>query len=185
MTMDADLERMVRELHDKQAIRELVSNFARALDRQDRELMLACFHPDALDDHGMFVGPGADFFDWTDPSHLHLFRRHQHHVTNHVCALEGDVAHCETYWLFAGMTKAGDHLASYGGRYVDRMERRGGEWRIAARKCILEWWGEGMVTPEAAATYAAVGQVARDRSDCSYDRPLTIDPARVGLRMGF
>jgi ketosteroid isomerase-like protein len=183
--MDAELERMTRELHDKLAIREVICSFARALDRQDRELMLSCFHPDALDDHGMFVGSGADFFDWTDPSHLHFYRTHQHHVTNHTCSLEGDVAHCETYWLFAGMAKDGGQLATYGGRYVDRLERRDGGWRIAARKCILEWWGDGMVTPEAAATYAEVGKVARDRSDCSYDRPLTVDPRRVGLRRMF
>jgi hypothetical protein len=29
-----------------------------------------------------------------------------------------------------------------------------------------------------------VGKVARDPSDCSYDRPLTIDKTRVGIRMG-
>lgn len=181
--MNSSLERMVRELHDKQSIHEVICNFVRALDRQDRELMLACFHPDALDDHGMFVGSGEDFFDWTDPSHLRFFRTHQHHVTNHLCALEGDVAHCETYWLFAGMAKEDDSLATYGGRYVDRLERRKGEWRIAARKLLVEWWGEGAVSPEMAAIYAAVGQVARDRSDCSYERPLTVDPARVGIRI--
>lgn len=185
MTMEPSLERMIRELHDKQAIREVICNFVRALDRQDRELLLSCFHPDGLDDHGMFVGSGADFFDWTDPSHLRFFRTHQHHVTNHVCELAGDVAHCETYWMFAGMTKEGDHLATYGGRYVDRMQRCDGEWRIAARKLLVEWWGEGAVSPEMAAIYAAVGKVARDRSDCSYDRPLTVDPHRVGVSMGF
>lgn len=185
MTMDASLERMIRELHDKQAIHEVICNFVRALDRQDKGLMLSCFHPDALDDHGMFVGSGADFFDWTDPSHLRFFRTHQHQVTNHVCELAGDTAHCETYWMFAGMTKEGDHLATYGGRYVDRLERREGKWRIAARKLLVEWWDEGAVSPEMAAIYAAVGKVARDRSDCSYDRPLTIDPDRVGIRMGF
>jgi hypothetical protein len=133
----------------------------------------------------MFVGGGADFFDWTDPSHLRFFRTHQHHVTNHVCELSGDEAHCETYWMFAGMTHEGDHLATYGGRYVDRFARRDGAWRIAARKLVVEWWGEGAVSPEMAEIYAAVGKAARDRSDCSYDRPLTNEQDRVGRRMKF
>jgi hypothetical protein len=30
-----------------------------------------------------------------------------------------------------------------------------------------------------------VGKVAKSRSDCSYDRPLTVDKARVGIRMGI
>ena len=182
--MQPDVEALVRELHDRQAIRDLLHTYGRGLDRQDRELLLSIYHPDAIDDHGMFVGPPDAFFDWTDPSHLHLFRTHQHVLTNHTCELDGDTAHTETYWMFLGMTNEGDHLANYGGRYIDRMEKRDGQWRIAARKCVLEWWGEGMVTPEMAQVYAAVGTVARDRSDSSYDRPLTIDPARIGSRMG-
>ncbi|MGB8366095.1 MAG: nuclear transport factor 2 family protein [Rhizomicrobium sp.] len=183
--MDTELERMVRELHDKQAIRDVVHRYGRGVDRQDMDLLLSCYHPDAIDDHGMFVGPAGEFFDWTDPSHLRFFRTHQHIMTNHTCHLEGNVAHCETYWMFAGMTADGDHLATYGGRYIDRMEKREGEWRIAARKCVLEWWGEGMVTPDAAEAYAAVGTIARNRTDCSYERPLKIDPRRIGIRMGI
>lgn len=179
-----ELVMMVRELHDRAAIRAVVNRYCRGVDRQDRELLVSCYHADAIDDHGMFVGPAGEFFDWTDPSHLHLFRNHQHIVTNHVCDLDGDVAHGETYYMFAGMTAAGNELALSGGRYVDRFERRGGEWRIAARKCLVEWGSANMTIAEMAPVYAAVGQVARDRSDCSYDRPLMIDPSRVGIRMG-
>ena len=185
--MDKELEAMVRELYDKQAIRELINNYSRGVDRQDRDLLVSCYHPDAVDDHGMFVGGPEDFFDWTDPSHLCFFRTHQHLVSNHTCTLDGDVAHTETYWMFAGMTEEGGNLTMFGGRYIDRMEKRDGEWRIAARKCVLEWWGspiDGMVTPETIDAYAAVGKVARDRTDCSYERPLTVDRSRIGIRMG-
>ncbi len=182
---NAEIEAMVRSLHDRQAIQDVVHRFSRAIDRQDRSLLLSCFHADGLDDHGFFAGSGADFFDWTDPSHLHLFRTHHHIVTNHSCELAGDTAHAETYWQFAGMAQAGDHLASYGGRYIDRFERRAGNWRIATRKCLVEWWGPGMMDGNSAAIYARVGRVARDTSDCSYDRPLTIDPARIGQHGAF
>ena len=57
-------------------------------------------------------------------------------------------------------------------------------WRIAARKCLVEWFSANMGAEGMAEVYAAVGRVARDRSDVSYDRPLTNDPARVGVRMG-
>jgi ketosteroid isomerase-like protein len=182
--MTPSLEAMVRELHDRMAIRDVIERYSRGVDRQDKEILLSCYHPDAIDDHGMFVGPADEFFDWTDPSHLYLFSTHQHIVTNHTCELDGDVAHCETYYMFAGMTKEDDQLAMSGGRYVDRMEKCDGEWRIAARKCLVEWGSANMRVPEMAAVYAAVGKVARDKSDCSYDRPLTNDPARVGIRMG-
>jgi hypothetical protein len=183
--MEPSLEAMVRETYDRQAIRQVIDKYSRGVDRQDREILLSCYHPDASDDHGMFVGPPGDFFDWLMPSHLHLFKPgHQHVVTNHVCELDGDVAHCETYYMFAGMTVEGSQLGLSGGRYIDRLEKRNGEWKIAARKCLVEWGNENMQVEGMAEVYAAVGKVARDRSDCSYDRPLQNDPARDGLRMG-
>lgn len=182
--MDKDIEAKIQELWDRQAIRAVVERYGRGIDRQDREIIVGCYHPDAIDDHGMFVGPAAAFFDWTMPSHLWMFRTHQHIVANHVCELAGNVAHCETYYIFAGMTAEGNQLAMSGGRYVDRMEKRDGEWRIAARKCVVEWGSENMQVEGMAQVYAAVGNVARDRSDCSYDRPLHIDPGRNGIRMG-
>lgn len=186
--MSPDLEQMVRELYDKQKIREVVERFARGNDRRDRALFESCFHPDALDDRAMYVGGPEDLFDWCESSHLCLYRTHQHVVTNHVCELDGDVAHAETYWMFAGMLKPDDKLTLFGGRYADRFEKRGGEWKIAARKTVVEWWGtpiDGVVTPESRAAYDKVGKVARDKSDLTYDRPLTIDPDRVGIRSGF
>lgn len=182
--MDGELERMVRELHDRQAIRDVIDRYSRGVDRQDKDILVSCYHPDAIDDHGMFVGRADDFFDWTWPSHLHMFRTHQHVVCNHTCELDGDVAHTETYYMFAGMTAEGNQLGLSGGRYVDRMEKRDGAWKIAARKCLVEWGNETMSVEGMDQVYAAVGKVARDRSDCSYDRPLTNDPARVGIAMG-
>jgi ketosteroid isomerase-like protein len=181
-----ELESMVRELYDKQAIREVITNYSRGIDRRDKALLLSCYHPDALDDHGMFVGGAEDFYEWTDPSHLRYFKTHQHIVTNHTCSLEGNVAHAETYWMFAGMTETDGKLATYGGRYVDRLEKREGQWKIAVRKCVLEWsGGEGKQTPESIAARATGGKVAKDRSDCSYERPLTVNPERIGLRLGI
>jgi hypothetical protein len=185
--MDAELEKMVRELHDRQAIRDVLANYSRGLDRMDRDLLLSCYHADALDDHGAFVGGREDFWAWADPSHLQYYRTHQHALTNHTCTLDGDVAHTETYWMFAGMTHDGEALTLFGGRYLDRLEKRAGRWAIAARKCVLEWWGspiEGAVTEEWRAAFAAGGRVAKDRTDCSYERPLTVDPARVGFKIG-
>jgi hypothetical protein len=87
--------------------------------------------------------------------------------------------------MFAGMNVQTNQLGLSGGRYIDRMEKRDGEWKIAARKCLVEWGNEAMQVEGMAEVQAAVGTMARDRSDCSYDRPLQNDPARVGIRMGM
>ena len=71
------------------------------------------------------------------------------------------------------------------GAIFDCFEKRGGEWRIAARKCVPEWSGvpgEAWQSPEFAAAFASGGGVARDRGDASYQRPLRIDSARIGFK---
>ena len=184
--MAPDLEAMVRELYDKQKIREVPARYCRGVDRMDRALFLSAYHPDAIDDHGFFVGGPEDF--WARVNHYHTTAQstHQHIVTNHWCELDGGTAHGETYWLFASLDPQGNNLSIGGGRYVDRMEKRDGEWRIAQRKCVPEWGGspvEGQVSPEARAKLAQSGRIARDATDCSYERPLTVPPERIGINV--
>lgn len=186
--MDAELEKMVRELYDRQQIRDVVVNYCRGVDRMDRDLLMSCYHPDAIDDHGFFVeGPEA-FWEWVNHYHCNAQIGHQHIVTNHTCELDGDVAHTETYWIFAGMDAKDFSLSLGGGRYLDRMEKRDGVWKIAARKCLAEWGGaptESKVPPEVMAMLREGGVVARDSTDSSYERPLTIQQDRIGKNLNI
>ena len=58
-----------------------------------------------------------------------------------------------------------------GGRYVDRVEKRDGEWKIAARMSVNEWVEHA--TPEQLAKAARRG-VQQSTDDVSYQRPLMI-----------
>ncbi|MDB5583886.1 MAG: lumazine-binding family protein [Bradyrhizobium sp.] len=186
--MDAELEAMVRDLHDRQAIRDVIYTYCRGVDRMDRALLLSAYYPDAIDDHGLFVGGPEEFADWAFGVHGRVQYAHQHIVTNHLCEIAGNVAHSETYWMFAGMHHEGNRLTIGGGRYIDRMEKRAGQWKIAARKCVPDWGGvpgESWLSPEAAKALASSGSSARDKTDTSYERPLTIDPNRLGSVFSF
>ena len=58
---------------------------------------------------------------------------------------------------------------------LDRLEKRGGEWKIANRYCIVEWSGTIIPGPIPYADIPDVhasGVPSRDRSDPSYTRPL-------------
>lgn len=177
-------DEMLQELYDKLKIREVVMAYSRGVDRMDREVLMSVYHPDAIDDHGFFVGNREQFWDWVSHYHGNAHVTHQHAITSHNCELVGDVAHAESYWLFAAMDAQDGTLTLGGGRYIDRMEKRDGEWRIAARKCVSEWGGvpaPSKVPPQFMAMLRESGIVARDRSDSSYERPLAVDVARVGL----
>jgi ketosteroid isomerase-like protein len=193
MTQD-ELEQTVTRLADRQAISDVLMTYSRAIDRLDRELLLSVYHEDAIDDHGVFVGGPEEFADWAIAMHTATHLSHQHAIFNFTCDLDGNVAHTEAYYMFIGMNRAGKPLVVTGGRYIDRMEKRGGRWAIAARVCVRDWAPLEQV-PESMdpAAMTAVknldeatmelmrtgAQPRRDRDDVSYQRPLTIDPARA------
>jgi len=177
MMTEANAIPEVRQLLDRQLIHDCILRYCSGVDRFDRELVLSAYHPDAVDDHGAFVGSPIEFVDWAFAYHAKYQHGHQHYVLNHRCDLDGESAHTETYWLFAARNAAGAAHSLHGGRYLDRFERRAGRWAIAARKCIIEWGGalaDIAIPPEALAAYAATGLACRDRRDPSYQRPLRV-----------
>jgi hypothetical protein len=153
------------ELLSEQAIRKVIQRYARGIDRLDLELVRSCYWPEATDVHGSFTGSRDEFVAWVGP----LLRRHtmtMHNLTGVLVEQSGDTAGVETYAVayHSGGTP-GDIRWNYvaGVRYVDRFERRDGEWKIADRVTVIEW-----VTPwdrdtDRAATFGA--QLARRNVD--------------------
>lgn len=167
----AALKAMVRDLDDRRAILDVVHSYARGLDRLDTGLAKGAFHADAIDHHGPFVGPAADFIDWIMPIEARL-RATFHNVTNHRCDVDGDTAHAESYVTWFTRSPDGAKISVGGGRYVDRLERREGRWAIVLRRATVEWMFDVPVDPEAGTMGYPSG--SRDRSDLSYERPLRL-----------
>lgn len=173
--MNTDLEARMRELLDKQAIHECLVRFSRGMDRFDREVFLSAFHPDATVAAGPFVGSAAQCYDWAMPMHEAGQVATQHNLLNVTIELDGDTAHTETYYQFVGRNRD-ETLWMAGGRYVDRLERRNGEWRISLRTNVVEWSG---MLPQMPIPFTDVpgidrnGVAERSPQDISYRRPLT------------
>lgn len=181
--MDKALEARLLELLDKQEISECLTRYARAMDRLDEELLLSCYHPDGLDHHpdssegkGAFCGTAPEFWKNFGDRHRRLnLDGHHHALSNITIEITGDTAHTETYYIFDGLNQDGS-LHMYGGRYIDRLEKRDGHWKIAARACINEWMAElnriKIEDPKTLAEIAEPGVSTRDKTDRSYERPL-------------
>lgn len=158
-----DLTAQIQELIDRQKIYEVLTSYCRALDRCDVELMKAVYWEDGYDDHGVYAGNAQEFAEFIIRGIQEWFEVTQHTICNIHMELDGDVAHTEAY-LFAyhrvsGTTKkVGDWFGEnylkkykglvdagvaqdflYGGRYFDRLEKRGGIWRIAKRTVVMDW----------------------------------------------
>ena len=173
MLNQAQEQQLIEQL-DRVEILDCLTRYARGMDRLDRDLARSAYHDGAIDDHVGFVGGVEEFLDWAFAYHGGQVR-HQHYLTNQSVELDGDQAHVETYYMFIGTEHdPAAPLTVFGGRYVDRFERRHGRWGIAVRICLVEWATDpASLLPEGATDMlAAAGTVARDRTDSSYERPL-------------
>jgi len=165
------------ELVDRQKIYDCIVRYCSGVDRFDWDMVRSVYHIDARDDHGAFVGGVEEFIAWAGAYHAKYQSGHKHYVLNHRCELDGNNAHIETYWLFSGINHHDPKLSLSGGSYLDHFEKRNGVWAIANRKCIIEWsggLGDFPVPAEAIAAYQKTGAPSRDRSDPSYQLPITV-----------
>lgn len=131
-----NLEAQIRSILDRQQIYEVLTRYCRGVDRADVEMIRSVYHEDATDDHGMFKGLGSDFAPWI-VDFLKDIRQCQHLIGNFSCDLQGDTAYTETYCLSISDDGQGTNMTAYN-RYIDRFERRQGEWKIADRLVVLD-----------------------------------------------
>jgi hypothetical protein len=178
--MDAERLARMEQLLDRQDILDTLTRFSRGMDRFDRETFLSAFHPDATIAAGPFVGGPDALYDWASAMHAQGQVATHHNLLNLTCEIDGDTAHTELYYLFVGRNRDETNWIA-GGRYIDRLERRDGTWRIALRTNAIEW--SGMV-PTMDIPFADVpgihdnGAPVRSGDDPSYRRPLTNRRAR-------
>ena len=176
---DDQLQQLLKDvqyLKDRQAILDVIMRHARGHDRHDTELMNSCFWDDGVDEHGQFVTPGPQYGDWANRVHTAGYFLHMHNITNHTCEIDGDTAHCETYVIGAMLPRSAPGRAKFvSGRYLDRLERRDGEWRILVRRTTIEVEVEGDSKWPDNQISETFPKGAWDTGDLSYARPLRLD----------
>ena len=187
----AALEADVADLNIYQRIWENELRYTRGLDRHDLDLERAVFWPEAAVSYSTLVSL-ADIDTWTNVAHANG-AGHQHHVTGLTLDVDGDTAHEEGYILYSSDPKRDKALDAPGaatpgrivpgsyatlgtGRYVNRYERRNGDWRMIVHEYVHD-----ISMRLEAIDLCATGCLGRwDRTDISYLRPL--QPLTVGER---
>jgi hypothetical protein len=163
-------QKTLQALLDQRDIERVLTTYARAVDRQDLELLRSCYHPDAINHNAVSRSNAWEFAGMLLPLMRRLFSGTMHHVTHSDIRVEGDRAVVESYFIawhgvvggyeeivtMFGSAYAdemqrlgkleGGHDFVGAGRYLDRFERRNGAWRIAERNVTMEWNHYGPVT---------------------------------------
>jgi len=137
-----ELERLLMELLDREAIRDCLYRYCRGIDRADVESLRSSYWPDAYDRHGAYVGPAEGFVEIAQK----VFKagpRMVHQVSNILIEFKSPTqAAVESYFhaLQRGPTAGGQtEQVLLAGRYCDLFEKRGQEWRVLDRTVVYDW----------------------------------------------
>lgn len=135
-------DKLLQELIDREAIRDCLLRGTLGNDLQDAELWKSAYWPDAYEDHAWYKGNAHAFIDETVPMLLETMDEAWHQIGNMMIRVDGDSARAQTYYFSYCRLKASDAERRdlfAGGRYVDKLENRQGEWRIAERFTKADW----------------------------------------------
>ncbi|QEC46760.1 nuclear transport factor 2 family protein [Baekduia soli] len=147
-----DVSQDLQDLLAERAIRAKLAQYCQGVDRKQWDLVRDCFHDDAIDSHGAYVGDRDGFLAFVQARHEHIGSSMHDLGTTTVTFSEDrrrarSEAYCMTYQNILG--GADDPFAGSGGgstwltlgcRYVDTFEFRDGPgWRILRRTVVFEW----------------------------------------------
>ena len=131
----------LQRLVDEADIKKVHLRYCRGVDRLDWDLVRSCYHSDAIDDHGEYAGGVEGFIEYCRQG-TRNFSSTTHFTGNQLVEVDGDTAWAEHYARAYHRVPPGpdgqckDFAILC--RYVDRMERRDGEWRIARRVVVID-----------------------------------------------
>lgn len=151
------------ELVARQKCYDVLTRYCRALDRADLELMKSVYWQDAIDIHGVFEGNAQEFSAFVIEGIQNWFVLATHNICNvHMEYLDGKmysesylISYCQvetsrekveevygpTYLSKININNSGDSKQGFlmGGRYLDQLQQRNGEWKISRREVVMDW----------------------------------------------
>ena len=127
---------MENEWIEKLAIQELCARYAHAIDGLDPETWIHCFTSDGEFQVGPWVIKGHAALREYSKVHVREIRP-RHLATNFLYEVRGNEATGSVSTLGTLATPNGFKIFGQG-RYVDRLVKRGGQWRIAYRRVDID-----------------------------------------------
>jgi hypothetical protein len=137
--MDSEVKAWI----DRAKIIDCLVRLARGEDRRDADLIRSCWWPEATYDYGVQSGDFASYLAWVVPG-ADAIKNTQHVLGQTHIERDGGRARAETHVISYHRVDmgAGDQDTCIGGRYLDSLQKRGDEWRIAERVMLYDWYSE-------------------------------------------
>jgi len=178
----AELKATVAQLKDRQDILDCIQRESRARDRQDVEQITNCWWEDGVDEHGPVITAAPQYAARANLGHRSNFHMTSHNITNHLCEIRGSTAHCESYVIGGLFWLDGKKTTIAFGRYLDRLEKRSGEWRLHTRRCTIEMTADTDAAWVYSQNVKGFLKALWSKEDPSYERPFQARPRSEGVR---
>lgn len=163
----------IEEIQAKFEMEERLKVFCRGCDRNDVDLMLSAFHPDAMADYGYMKGTAREFSEWVVQTHEENFTHTTHELSNMLISLDGDRATSEAYMDSRLRYKDGDGFSEVftSVRYLGKWERRNDIWKMVHHMALCDRFRTIRVEydEEIAHWFAKLPQSTMDKNDISYE----------------
>jgi hypothetical protein len=159
----------LQEMLDHYEIRRTLAEYCHACDRADETMMASVYTgTGSFDDHGHVKAPGPEYAKVMTGLILERTDAISHILGQSLIKVDGDTAGAETFFIaFMRLPDSDNGLPRMNqliGRFVDRLERIDGIWKIRRRICVRD---TSMTTAIERDDYAAFGfvEATRDAAD--------------------
>jgi ketosteroid isomerase-like protein len=132
----------LQEMLDHFEIRKLLAEYCHACDRADAQLMASVYTgDDSFDDHGRVRASGPEYARVMTKIILDSSEVISHILGQSLIKIDGDTAAAETFFLGLFQVAGSDgtpRLNQLVGRFIDRLERIDGKWKIKHRMAVRD-----------------------------------------------
>jgi hypothetical protein len=139
MTADTGITLTSEQLADRLLIHDVLHLHSRGLDRLDKSAIQCAYWPEAEVDYGSYKGSAQVFAELVVGALGQTYELTRHCLSNTLVNLAGNSAWSESC-VNAGhlLPGAREELLFYG-RYLDKLEKRDGQWKILHRQVVMDW----------------------------------------------
>lgn len=159
------MDERIQEMLDHYEITKTLKEYCFGCDRCDEALMRGVYLEDSFDDHGHVKAPGPEFVRIMIGDIRGTTESLSHLLGQSLIKVNGEEAGADTYFfaVFHDVSADGARMCNQlGGRFVDRLRREDGRWRIKHRTVVRDW---SISMPVEADSLARAGLTEGQRSN--------------------
>lgn len=139
MTAATGITLTAEQLADRLAIQDVLHLHSRGLDRLDKSAIQCAYWPEAAVDYGSYKGSAHVFAELVVGALGQAYELTRHCLNNTLVSFSENCAWSESSVNAGHLLPGGKEELLFYGRYLDKLEKRDGQWKILHRQVVMDW----------------------------------------------